>query len=125
MTGVMTFNAFIRLFRKYPRVLSYYLFLSHKIAGTPQKVRHGLFLVDSSAAYRSKSDFESQLDFIKSIAKRLNVSPTGTRAGVILYGDDPQLNVGLDDYNTLQEFYSLLDDLKFQRGGRSLHKVSS
>lgn len=98
--------------------------LSLKTAGTPQKVRHGLFLVDSSA-YRSKSEYEGQIDFIKSIAKRLNVSPTGTRAGVILYGDDPQLSVGLDDYNTLQEFYSLLDDLKFQRGGRSFHKVTS
>lgn len=99
-------------------------FLSLQTVGTPRNVRHGLFLVDSSA-FRSKSEYEGQLDFIKSISKRLNVSPTGTRAGVILYGDNPQLNVGLDDYNTLQEFYSLLDDLKFQRGGRSLHKVSS
>lgn len=120
----MTFNAFIRLLCKYGRVLSYYRLLSLKTAGTPQKVRHGLFLVDSSA-HRSKSEYESQLDFIKSISKRLNVSPSGTRAGVILYGGDPQLNVGLDDYNTLQEFYSLLDDLKFPRGGRSLHKVSN
>ena len=120
----MTLNAFFRLRCKYARVLSYYRLLSLKTAGTPQKVRHGLFLVDSSA-YRSKSEYESQLDFIKSISKRLNVSPSGTRAGVILYGGDPQLNVGLDDYNTLQEFYSLLDDLKFQRGGRSLHKVGS
>ena len=105
---------------------SFYIvvFLSLKIAGTPQKVRHGLFLIDSSA-FRSKSEYEGQLDFIKSISKRLNVSPTGTRAGVILYDDDPKLSVGLDDYNTLQEFYSLLDDLKFQRGGRSLHKASS
>lgn len=107
------------------RISLYIIFLlSLQTVGTPRNVRHGLFLVDSSA-FRSKSEYEGQLDFIKSISKRLNVSPTGTRAGVILYGDNPQLNVGLDDYNTLQEFYSLLDDLKFQRGGRSLHKVSS
>ena len=118
-----TFNAFIRCVRM--RAPFYIIvFISLKIAGTPQKIRHGLFLVDSSA-FRSKSEYVGQLDFIKSIAKRLNVSPTGTRVGVILYGGDPQLNVGLDDYNSLQEFYSLLDDLQFQRGGRSLHKVSS
>ena len=53
------------------------------------------------------------------------MSPTGTRAGVILYGDEPQLDVGLDDYKTLPEFYSLLDDLTFQRSGRALHKVNN
>lgn len=83
-----------------------------------------MFLVDSSA-YRSISEFAGQIDFIKSIAKRLNVSPTGTRAGVILYGgDNPQLSVGLGDYSTLQEFYTLLGDLTFGRGGRELHKVN-
>ena len=99
-------------------------FFSEEVGMQPsQKLRHGLFLVDSSA-YRSNSEFAGQIDFIKSIAKRLNVSPTGTRAGVILYGDEPQLSVGLEQYKTLPEFYSLLDGLTFPRGGRALHKVN-
>lgn len=53
------------------------------------------------------------------------MSPTGTRAGVILYGDEPKLSVGLNDYNTLPEFYTILDDLVFESGGREPHKVNN
>ena len=52
------------------------------------------------------------------------MSPNGTRAGVILYDSDPQLRIGLDDYSTFSEFYTLLSDLSLQSGGRELHKVN-
>ena len=67
-----------------------------------------------SSGFRSSSEFTAQIDFIKSIAKRLDVSPNGTRAGVILYGSQPQLSIGLDNYETIPEFYALLDGV-FQR----------
>ena len=81
-------------------------------------------MVDSSG-FRSSNEFAAQIDFIKSIAKRLDVSPNGTRAGVILYGSQPQLSIGLDNYKTIPEFYALLDGLSRQGGGRQLHKVDS
>lgn len=101
------------------------LFFRQVVGPKPQhQVRHGLFLVDASG-YRSTSEFAAQIDFIKSIAKRLNVSPGGTRAGVVLYDSDPQMSIGLDDYSTFPEFYALLDDLSLQGGGRELHKVNT
>ena len=103
---------------------SWHLIVFSQPVGTKPQVRHGLFLVDSSG-YRSTSQFAFQIDFIKSIAKRLYVSPTGTRAGVILYDSEPQLSITLDDYNTIPEFYALLDGLSLQGGGRELHKVRS
>lgn len=77
-----------------------------------------------SSGFRSSSEFTAQIDFIKSIAKRLDVSPNRTRAGVILYGSQPQLSIGLDNYETIPEFYALLDGLSRQDGGRQLHKVT-
>lgn len=102
----------------------HYFFLTHLVGTRSQhQVRHGLFLVDSSV-YRTTSEFLAQVEFIKSIAKRLDVSPNGTRAGVILYGSDPQLSIGLSDYGTFLEFYTLLDNLTWQGGEHQLHKVN-
>lgn len=86
------------------------------------QLQHGVFLLESSL-FRTKGEFESQINFVKSIAKRLQVSPTGTRAGVILYGDEPKLSIGLNDYSTLPELYNLLDNLAHESGGRQLHKA--
>ena len=77
-----------------------------------------------SSGYRSPSEFAAQIAFIKSIAKRLDVSANGTRAGVILYHTLPQLSIGLNKDNTLPEFYTLLDGLSRQGGERELHKVN-
>ena len=52
------------------------------------------------------------------------MSPNGTRAGVILYGSDPQLSIGLNDYGTFLEFYTLLDNVTWQGGEHQLHKVN-
>ena len=100
-----------------------FLVFSQLVGAKPQnRVRHGLFLVDSSG-YRSPSEFATQINFIKSIAKHLDVSPNGTRAGVILYHAQPQLSIGLNEYNALPEFYALLDGLSQQGGERELHEV--
>lgn len=88
------------------------------------QLQHGVFLLESSL-FRTRGEFESQINFVKSIAKRLQVSPTGTRAGVILYGDEPKLSIGLNDYSTLPELYNLLDNLAHESGGRQLHKVNN
>ena len=77
-----------------------------------------------SSRYRSASDFAAQIDFIKSIAKRLGVSSNGSRAGVIMYDSQPQLSIGFDNYKTIPEFYALLDGLSRQGSGRALHKVN-
>ena len=86
------------------------------------QLRHGLFLVDSSG-FLSTNEFTAQIDFIKAIVKRLDVSPNGTRAGVVLYSSPPQLAIGLDRYKTVPELYALLDGLSRQGGIRELHKV--
>ena len=78
-----------------------------------------------SSGLRSTDEFAAQIDFIKAIAKRLDVSPNGTRTGVVLYNSPPQLAVGLDEYKTVPDLYALLDSLSRQGGQRELHKVST
>ena len=84
--------------------------------------KDGMFLVDSSAGL-STSQFESQIDFIKAIAKYLNVSPPSTRLGVITYNSSPQLSIDVDSYDSLSAFYTLLDALPQLGGGRRLDKA--
>lgn len=113
------------LLRMYCSFVMTFFFLSHLVGIRSQhQVRHGLFLIDSSG-YRTTSEFLAQVEFIKSIAKRLDVSPNGTRAGVILYGSDPRMSIGLNDYRTFLEFYTLLDNLTWQGGEHQLHTVSN
>lgn len=76
-----------------------------------------------SSGLRSANEFASQINFIKVVAKRLDVSPNGTRAGVIFYNNPPQLTIALDKYKTVPELYTLLDGLSLQGGGRQLHKA--
>ena len=101
----------------------FYHFILFRSVGPISKPRHVFFLVDSSAL-RSANEFASQINFIKVVAKRLDVSPNGTRAGVIFYNNPPQLTIALDKYRTVPELYTLLDGLSLQGGGRQLHKVN-
>lgn len=101
----------------------FYRFIPGRSVGPISQPRHGLFLVDSSGL-RSANEFASQINFIKAIAKRLDVSPNGTRTGVIFYNNPPQLTIGLHEYKTVPELYALLDGLSLQGGGRQLHKVN-
>ena len=81
-----------------------------------------MFLVDSSALL-SADQFETQIDFIKAIAKHLDVSPTRTRLAVITYNSRPQLSVNFTSYTSLSELYNLLDGLPQLQVGRRLDKA--
>ncbi|EDO44799.1 predicted protein, partial [Nematostella vectensis] len=78
-----------------------------------------LFLVDNSD-FVTNEEFESQLDFIKSIARKMHISPEGTRVGMITYNFNPKLIVDFESYNTAEKLFSRLDELPKGLGSRRL-----
>ena len=62
-----------------------------------------LFLVDSSGSISVKN-FETQVDFVKSLVTYLNVSAEAMRAAVLTYNDNPYLKIDFDDYRTTAQF---------------------
>lgn len=96
---------------------------SFSASPTPEKLNADiLFLIDSSASV-SNEDYRKEKDFVKSIAKFLNVSPGKSRAAVVTYGERPQLVSSFTSYRTLPEFESLVDRSPQIRGERRIDKV--
>ena len=77
-----------------------------------------VFLVDSSS-FVTQRNFLKEKQFVKSLAKFLNVSSEASRASVVLFGSRPTTAIRFGDYRTLDNFNILLDRGRLY-GGKAL-----
>ena len=68
-----------------------------------------MFVIDSSQSI-DLSQYNREKDFVKKLSKIFNVG-RGSRASVIIYSEDPQLEIQFGQYNNLQSFLLAVDAL--------------
>lgn len=69
-----------------------------------------VFLVDSSSEV-SRENYQKEKDFIKSLAKTLNLAPEKSRGSVITYGRSAFLGIEFNDHSNPATFEKAVDDL--------------
>ena len=91
-------------------------FLDSFSAPPPLQDEYIIFLLDSSSAVRPEQ-FKIEKDFIKTLARYLNVGSTEkTKAAVVNYGSFPFTGVQFDGYSTLRDFQSGVDRMVPSKG---------
>ncbi|CAH3124523.1 unnamed protein product [Pocillopora meandrina] len=86
------------------------------------KVTDIAFIMDASDSVDSQS-YRIQKDFVKAIAKSFGLQPGASRAGVILSGKKPTVNINFDDYLQTEDFIEAVDRLPHPRGHAGIDKV--
>lgn len=81
-----------------------------------------VFLLDASS-FVSRENFVKEKDFVKSMAKVLNVAPESSRAAVILIGTFPDTKVTFNEYRTLRDFNELVDKAQSFGGSRRIDRA--
>lgn len=75
------------------------------------------FLLDSSSS-AGQVGYQKQKAFVELVSESINMSPAGSRVGVISYSSKARLDVALKDHDNSDDLQAALSDLKFQ-GGRT------
>ncbi|XP_028410535.1 collagen alpha-6(VI) chain-like [Dendronephthya gigantea] len=78
--------------------------------GCPGKVDIG-FIVDSSGSI-THSDYNKMKYFMFSIAKAVNISETGARAGIVIYSQAAEMVVKFNDHTSINGFRNVVYNLK-------------
>lgn len=78
-----------------------------------------VFLVDSSTTV-GQDDFRKETDFVKTMARLLNVEPNISRAAVISYGTNSTLVTRFTSYNSVDEFENSVDSAPYESGPRRM-----
>lgn len=76
-----------------------------------------VFLLDSSSN-AGEVGYQTQKDFIRLFSNGIDVSPAGSRIGVVSYSSKARLDVALEDHDNRSGLQSAISDLKFL-GGRT------
>lgn len=74
-----------------------------------------VFLVETSS-FVTQNNFVKEKQFVKSLAKFMNVSSESSRASVVLYGSSPNTEIRFGDYRTLNEFNARVDRARLSGG---------
>lgn len=69
------------------------------------------FVVDSSNSI-SKTNYQLEKDFVKLIAKQLNIGSSNSRASLVLFSGNAYLEARLDQYNNTKDFQNAVDQLR-------------
>ena len=67
------------------------------------------FVVDSS--YSLRNEYHKEKEFVKKLARLSNLSPDGTRAGVVTYSIRAKTNIKLTDYTDIGPFENAVDQI--------------
>lgn len=79
-----------------------------------------VFLVDTTS-FIGSLDFRSQKQFVKSVAKSLNVCQENSQAAIITYGSTSSQPRPSDIYDDLNSFEQAVDRSRYVGGSRRLH----
>ena len=81
-----------------------------------------VFILDASTSV-GRENFEKEKEFVKFLARSLNVSPGKSEAALITYSTNPSTFVQLGEYSTVQDLERLLDDIRFYGGDRRMDRA--
>ena len=81
--------------------------------GCPGKVDIA-FIVDSSGSI-SRLDYNKMKYFMFSIAKAVNISETGARAGIVIYSKTAEMVVRFSDHTNINSFRDVVYSLKHMK----------
>lgn len=73
------------------------------------------FIIDSSGSIARRNYLKIKT-FVKYIAKSFGISPTGSRAGIVLYSTTASVKAHFGQYPTTEEFDKMVDGLPHERG---------
>ena len=74
-----------------------------------------VFMVDSSATVGSKN-YQKEKEFVKFLARLVNITSENTRIAVIVYNSSPSVVVQFGDYKSIAEFDELVDNITLLGG---------
>ena len=77
------------------------------------------FVLDVSGSIGSR-DWEVEKTFTKKLARHIDISPSGGRAGVVLFNSYAYTKIKFNSYNTYTAFASGVDRLPYRGGGTSI-----
>ena len=80
------------------------------------------FVVDSSGSI-SKSNYRKIKAFVKHVARSFGVSPTESRAGIVVYSTSASVKAHFGQYLTIDEFVVAVDRLPHERGYTRIDKA--
>ena len=101
--------------------LLFQLFLT-EIEKTTDFIGDVVFLVDSSLNV-SQDNFQKETDFVKAMARLLNVRPSKSRAAVISYGRNSTLVTRFTSYSSTDEFEASVDSAPYEGGLRRIDQA--
>lgn len=81
-----------------------------------------MFVVDSSNEVSSQ-DYTNEKQFVKSVARALNLAPEKSRVAVIVYSDYANTPVKFTDYQTTDRFNGAVDNLIHLRRTRRMDRA--
>ena len=73
------------------------------------------FIIDSSGSI-ARRNYAKIKGFVKYLARSFGISPTGSRAGIVLYSTRASVKAHFGQYPTTEEFNNLVDGLPHERG---------
>ena len=76
-----------------------------------------------SSFFTGNSNFRIEKEYVKSLAKILNIRPGHSRAAVVTYGDTPRLVNKFNGYSTVKELENLIDSAPFVGGPRRIDRA--
>lgn len=78
--------------------------------------------MDSSVAV-SQDNFDKETEFVKQMARLLNVKPQMSRAAIISYGENSTLVTSFTNYRSTEEFEAYVDSAPYEDGLRRIDRV--
>jgi len=80
------------------------------------------FVVDSSATV-SRPEYKKERNFLKDLARQLNVRPGKSRASMVTYGRNARVENRFDEYKSLSEFEQIVDEALYMGGSRRFDRA--
>ena len=87
----------------------------------PKMIADVVFVMDSSSNVPF-SDFKTEKDFVKDLAKSLNVSPGNSSAAVVTYGSRAAEVIGFDIRRSVSDFEKAVDNSPYINGRRRIDR---
>lgn len=80
------------------------------------------FIIDSSGSI-SRRNYVKIKNFVKYLARSFKISPTGSRAAVVLYSTSASVKAHFGKYTTIEEFNDMVERLPHERGFTYIDKA--
>jgi len=80
------------------------------------------FIIDSSGSI-SRRNYGKIKDFVKYLARSFGISPTGSRAAVVLYSNSASVKAHFGKYTTIEEFNDMVERLPHEGGFTYIDKA--